>query len=139
MTAGFTILEHTADVGFEARGDTPAAMFEQAAAALVSIAVDDSDLGASARWPLTVTGLDYSSLLVNFLEEVLFVFDSGRFAPRSCDVTRIDATSLAATLVGEPRNPQRHPWKLIVKAVTYHGLEATEREGVWVARVFLDV
>ncbi len=139
MATGFTILEHTADVGFEARGETAAAMFEQAAAALLSIAVDDRDLGGSARWSLAVRAPDYPSLLVNFLEEILYLFDTGRFAPRSCEVTDLDSTSVAATLVGEPRDPRRHPWRLIVKAVTYHGLEVTEHDGTWVGRVFLDV
>jgi SHS2 domain-containing protein len=138
-TAGFTILEHTADVGFEARGDTAAGLFEQAVAALVSIAVDDTNLTTGARWPIAVTGPDYASLLVNFLEEVLYLFDTGHFAARSCEVTQIDETHVSAALVGEPRQLGRHPWKLIVKAVTYHDLEVTERDGTWVGRVFLDV
>jgi len=44
-----------------------------------------------------------------------------------------------AVLVGEPRSAARHRWSLIVKAVTYHGLEVREHDGAWTARVFLDI
>ena len=42
-------------------------------------------------------------------------------------------------LVGEARDPARHRWKLIVKAVTYHDIEVFERDGRWESRIFLDI
>jgi SHS2 domain-containing protein len=47
--------------------------------------------------------------------------------------------ALHATLHGEPRDPARHPWRLIVKAVTYHRLAVQPSAAGWEARVFLDI
>lgn len=91
------------------------------------------------RRPLRVEGDDVPSLLVNFLAEILSLFDAGHFAPARVEVARVTPTAVEATLVGEPRSPARHRWSLIVKAVTYHGLEVREHDGAWTARVFLDI
>jgi SHS2 domain-containing protein len=139
MTSGFTVLEHTADVGFEARGTTPADLFQQAARALLSIAVDTDAISSRDSHLVHVDGDGYPGLLVNFLEEIVYLFDAGHFAPVDCRVERIGPTALDARLIGEPREPGRHPWKLIVKAVTYHGLEVSPGDDRWSARVFLDV
>jgi SHS2 domain-containing protein len=135
----FAILEHTADIGLEAYGPTPGELFRQAALGLLAIAVDDAAIAGSDVRPLQVAGDDFPSLLVNFLEEVLYEFDSNRFAARDCEIEAISPTAVSARLVGEPRVPERHRWKLIVKAVTYHGLEVKELDGGWRARVFLDI
>jgi SHS2 domain-containing protein len=139
MTMGFEILAHTADVGFEARAATPAALFREAARALIAIAFDEAAIAGRDVRPVDVTGDDYPSLLVNFLDELLYLFDAGGFAPRDCTVDAVGPTRILARLHGEPRVPDRHRWKVIVKAVTYHGLDVSHDEAGWRARVFLDV
>ena len=139
MADDFTVLEHTADIGLEARGESAKDVFRGAARALLFIAVEDSGIDERDTCRIDVSGDDYPSLLVNFLEEVLYLFDASRFAARDCAVDVLEPTRVVARLIGEPRDPARHPWKLIVKAVTYHGLHVTEDAGGWSARVFLDI
>ena len=135
----FEILEHTADVGFRARGATAAELFEHAADAFLTIAADRHRVVAREALEITVDGDDLPSLLVNFLEELLYLFDAGRFVPVRVQVLEITGNAVRARLSGEPRDPARHPWRLIVKAATYHGIEVGEHAGHWEARVFLDV
>ena len=40
---------------------------------------------------------------------------------------------------GGPRDPERHSWELIVKAVTYHQLKVHQKNGRWEPEVFLDI
>jgi len=40
---------------------------------------------------------------------------------------------------GEPRDPARHPPRLVVKGVTYHQLSVKQEGQRWVAQVFLDI
>jgi len=136
---GFEILEHTADVGFRARGATAVELFQHAADAFLFIACDRAEAHERETLPVVVDGDDLPSLLVNFLEEILFLFDAGRFATVRVSVDEITGSLIRARLHGEPRDPARHPWRLIVKAVTYHGLEVGEHGGRWEARVFMDV
>jgi SHS2 domain-containing protein len=94
--------------------------------------------GACAR-SVQVTGHDYESLMVNWLEEILYLFDSGQFSPCDFVIDEIGPESVRARLIGETRDPVRHPWKVIVKAITYHQIEVCERNGHWESTVFVDV
>jgi len=139
MSEPFEILEHTADIGFRAWGRTPAELFENAARAMMSIATDSEPIRETGEITVNLEGADYPDLLVNWLSEVLYFFDSARFAAKSFHVEAIEPVKLRAVLRGEPREEARHPWKLIIKAVTYHELEVAERNGRWECRVYVDI
>lgn len=135
----FEILEHPADIGFRAFGQTLAHLFENAALALVSIASEVQDVEPHHEYPLEAEGSDPEALLVAWLSEVLYWFDGKRIAFRSFRVTEMDSERLSAVGLGEPRNANRHRAKLIVKAVTWHQLKIAQADGGWMADVYLDV
>jgi SHS2 domain-containing protein len=135
----FEILEHPADIGFRVRGSTLGELFENAAVALVSIAGEVEDARPVRTYPLAASGADAESLLVNWLSEVLWWTDGERIAFREFHVGEVNDTHVAATGLGEPREPARHRAKLIIKAVTYHQLKLVGTPEGWLAEVFLDV
>lgn len=139
MSEPFEILDHTADTGFRAWGATVVELFENSARAMMSIAADTAAVTAGGERNVDVEGEDYESLLVNWLSEILYLFDTNAFAPRDFRVEEITPTRLKARLVGEPRDPKRHPWTLIIKAVTYYELRVEQRNGRWESQVFLDI
>ncbi|HXK04628.1 MAG TPA: archease [Verrucomicrobiae bacterium] len=135
----FELLEHPADIGFRAFDESLPGLFANCALALLSIACDLSAVQPANRYRLWVSSGDRESLLVDWLNEVLYWFDGKRIALESFQIDHLDETSLIATALGEPRDPVRHPAKLIVKAATYHQLRIEERDGCWMAEVYLDV
>jgi SHS2 domain-containing protein len=139
MSEPFEILDHTADTGFRAWGATVAEAFENSARAMMTIAADTSPVEPREQKTIEVEGEDYQSLLVNWLSEILYLFDTDAFAPKEFQVEEIAPTHLKARLTGEPRDPKRHPWTLIIKAVTYYELRVEQRNGRWEAQVFLDI
>ena len=64
----------------------------------------------------------------------IFLADTESFVPDRAEDIRLDGNSLRATLVG-----RRAPVEALVKAATYHGLRFADEDGVWHARVVLDV
>lgn len=136
----FELLEHPADIGFRAHGRTLAELFENAAVALVSIAMELDDIQMAQEYSLLATGADYDSLLVNWLNEVLYWIDGKRIALRQFRIIDIEETGLIAVAGGEPRDAARHRGKLIVKGVTYHQLRIAQTAGGgWIAEVYLDI
>jgi SHS2 domain-containing protein len=135
----FELLEHPADIGFRAFGGSPAELFANAAMAMLSIAAEPGRAQPRERYLLTAEGSDYESLLVNWLNEVLYWHDGKRIAFHEFRVKAIDPASIAADAFGEPRDPRRHPARLVVKAVTYHQLKVEETPRGWVAEVYLDI
>lgn len=136
----FEVIEHTADIGFRATGATPAELFESAAEALVSTALEIEDVQPRTEYPLAAEGEDWESLLVNWLSEVLYRLDGERIAMRRFQVMEIFPGRVIGRATGEQRDPQRHHAKLVVKGVTYHQLEVSQdSNGLWHAQVILDI
>jgi SHS2 domain-containing protein len=135
----FEILEHTADIGFRARGSSKREMFASAALALQSVAVELDRVQPRFPYPIAVTGEDDESLLVNWLSEVLYYLDGRRVVMNRFLIDELSAGVVRGQGWGEPRDPARHPPKLVVKGVTYHQLRITKDTQGWFAEVYLDV
>ncbi len=135
----FEILEHTADIGFRARGRTREELFENAALALESIAVDTGRVESRDVYPIAAAGEDDESLLVNWLSEVLYYLDGRRVVMRHFQIEQVERFQVRGKALGEARDAERHPARLVVKGVTYHQLKITHDDKGWCAEVYLDV
>jgi SHS2 domain-containing protein len=135
----FEILEHTADIGFRATAKSLPELFESAAEALVAIAVDTGGVRETETFSLAAEGDALDSLLVNWLNEVLYLVDGRRIAPRRFRVLDLGDGRVRGEAAGEPRNNERHEPKLVVKGVTYHQLRIEQCADGWMCEVFLDI
>lgn|SRR5512146_386766 len=133
----FEEVEHTADWAFRARGATPAELFENAARAMFA-------LQAGGPWParaegearsVEVQGFDRETLLVNWLNELLYLQEKRGETYGDFKVQAISETRLRAQVRGRPgQNAAR-----MIKAVTFHGLEIKRTPDGWEATVVVDV
>ena len=139
VAARYEILEHPADVGLLARGATQAELFENAAAGMMEIAVEPAGVAEREQKRIVAEATDREALLVNFLQEVLWLVDGESWLARRVVVEQISGTSVSATAFGEPRNPARHAMRLIIKAVTYHQLSVRQQSEGWRAEVYFDI
>jgi SHS2 domain-containing protein len=144
----FEILEHTADLGFRATGSTLAELFENAAEALVAIALNPENVEARETIALEAKGESREALLVNWLSEVLYWIDGEHRAMRGFKVRELTAGRVAAEAQefrvageaqGERRDPARHEPRLVVKGITYHQLKIEHSEQGWQCEVYLDI
>ncbi len=124
--------EHTAELELFVRAATPEEVFGEAAHAFGRL-VERTAEGEAAHRRIAVEGRDFASLLLGFLDELIYLADTDSFIP---DQTRIELAQGGLRAALEGRVTEIQP---IVKAATYHQLEFRERDGVWEARVVLDV
>ncbi len=139
MKPAFEILDHTADIGLRAYGATLSELFINSALGLESIALDSNGLQPSHSYALSATAEDTEALLVNWLNEIVYFIDGKRVAFARFDITEITDRLVTAQGWGEPRDPIRHPARLVVKAATYHQLALTQTAQGWTAEVFFDI
>lgn len=135
----FELLDHPADIGFRAHGRDLPELFAASAFALVSLILDPANIEPKQKISLTAQGIDHESLLVNWLNEVLYAVDARRLALAIFEISNLTGTHLGGTASGEPRDPVKHPARLIVKAVTYHQLKIARADREWIAEVYVDV
>ena len=134
-TLRYRVLPHTADGKFQAYGRTLEEAFGNAALALASLMWDWAKVGGSVRRTVRAAGRDREQLLVRFLGEVLYLFETGPFLLGRVEAVRIapgpEGLALEAELAGEILAPG-HELYGGVKAVTYHELKIEECGGVTV-------
>jgi SHS2 domain-containing protein len=135
----FHILEHTADVGFEAFGSTLPEVFENAARALAHLIADPGAVKPSQEVHFEVEGTDLPDLLVNWLSEILFRHDAERWLFRDFRVESLGDHALSGLAWGEEIDLARHQTNLMVKAITYHQLSLHRTAGGWRAQVYVDI
>ena len=84
---------------------------------------------------------DLDLLLVDWLSELLFRFETRGLliARATVEVATTDVHRLGARVEGELLDPARHPMKVLLKAVTYHGLEVKRHGDVWIAQIIFDI
>ena len=137
--AGFRPVAHTADTGFHLWGPTLADIFIQGGLALTGLMTDRRRLHPHQVLTVTLQAPDQETLLVAWLNHLLYLFDTQGFLPRTIDVLELSPTALTARLAGEAMDPARHTLKTGVKAATYHGLAIRRADDGWTANVIFDL
>jgi SHS2 domain-containing protein len=118
----YRLIEHTADIGLVASGNTLAEAFANAASGMFSIMTDLRRVAIKKTRRIELTGRDMERLFFDWLNTLLYYFDVEGLLFRSFDVSLTDG-GLAAACRGEKYDPARHRLKLGVKSATYHRLE----------------
>jgi protein archease len=85
-----------------------------------------------------VPGDDPAYLLLDWLNELLYAFESDRLLFAEFEVTRT-RTGLHAVARGERYDPSRHALAHEVKAITYHALRVARTPEGWEATVIVDI
>lgn len=135
----YEIFEHTADLGIHVEADDLNALFAEAGRGLFSVIVEDLDgVRALEGVEFKIQGTEPAFLLVDFLGELLFTFESSGLLLSEFSVG-IDDKGLAATASGEPFDASRHQLEHEVKAITYHGLCVERTDNRFAAQVILDI
>ena len=76
MTKEFEILDHTADVGIIAYGADLKQAFANAAKGLFSLITELGDVEEALHRDIELTAADEESLLVDWLNELVYYFDA---------------------------------------------------------------
>jgi SHS2 domain-containing protein len=135
----YRYLEHTADAGIEANGATLEETLAAAAEGLAAWLCDASTVRPVESRVFEVHAADLVSVVVDWLNEVNFEFEVGRFAFSRFEVAPLEGATLKAIGYGEPLDPARHHPGEQVKSVTYHGVKVEQAGGGWTVRVYLDI
>lgn len=135
----YEVFEHTADLGLRIRAADLHRLFADAAQGLFSVIAGDlSQVRLAQTVRLQIGGNDLEYLLFDWLNELLFRFESQRLLLAEFRV-QVSGGGLTAEARGEPLDLGRHQLEHEVKAITYHGLRIARQDEMWQAEVILDI
>ena len=135
----YEVFEHTADVGLHAYGSTLAELFVHAAQGMESLMVPLEQIRVVTSREITVEGHDHVSLLIAWLNELIFLFDTEYLLFRDITIDTITETRVIGRVAGEPYDAQRHELSSAIKAVTWHEAAVNLTEQGYQARIIFDI
>ncbi len=135
MDKRFEIIDHPSDIGLIAYGKSRKEIFENAAFGMFSLMAELSDVSTNETLTVKVTGDDADELLVNWLNELIFIEDSKKLLLKEFKIEKLTDRSLTAQVSGEKIKNGLHELHRPIKAATYNQLEINNSK----ARVVFDV
>ena len=134
--SGFVEIDHTADWALQVRGTDLADLLAQAAGGMLSLASALPLPGPpTGSRTLTLRSADRESLLVRWLEEILFIVESEGMQPREMRLNIQGRYHLTAVVALCPTASLARS----IKAVTFHDLRVADTGNGLEAKLVFDV
>jgi SHS2 domain-containing protein len=131
----FREIDHTADWALEVWAPTLEQLFVDAARGMYQLAGAVPDASQRQQRRLTLTAGDTESLLVSWLQELLYVTESEGLAFDEFHVASLSPQRLEAEAAGGPATALEK----VIKAVTYHNLAIRASEAGYSVTIVFDV
>jgi len=143
MSWTYNFKDHTADIAVDIEADSLNELFTAAAFSLRESISDDKIVGLSESKSLTFHDESLEILLVDFLSELNFLFQSESWmmsSVHSLDISKeLDIWNLLVVIVGGNFNRNQTKLKSEIKAVTYHQMAIQEINGQFCTRIVFDI
>ncbi|HEY1349025.1 MAG TPA: archease [Ktedonobacteraceae bacterium] len=135
----YEAFDHTADVGLHAYARTLPELFSNAATGMQSLMVAPAQLRPQVSRQVSAQGHDLVSLLVAWLSEFIFLFDTEYLLFNHVEISDFTGTSIKAVARGEVYDASRHELSSAIKAVTWHEAQILPSDSGYSARVIFDI
>ena len=140
MVKPYYRIDTTADVGLASFGVSLNEAFANMAKGLFSLITPLSHIRKKVSHRVEAQALSHEELLVVWLNELIFVRETKDLLFRYFNIVSLDKNRLESVCVGEPIDPERHVFKMEIKAATYHRTSIwQDSHRLWHARIILDV
>jgi len=131
----FRELDHTADLAVEVWGKDFSELLVHAAEVVFALQGMPEPGGKRIRRRIQLTSPDREALLVDWLNELLYLSETNGEMYASFRMTRVSDTSLEAAALGFKGRPAKRK----IKAATFHGLQIVDSPDRCAARIVFDV
>jgi len=134
-----TFLDHTADTGILVHEDSLESLFSTSAKAMFHIICPRENHNNTVQHSITMTAPDIEQLMVNWLSELNFLFQTEQFLLSGIPEITIDGLSLQARVSGEKVDFNKHDIEVEIKAVTYYKLYVKKTDNKWGTQIIFDI
>lgn len=140
----YEVLDISGDVGIRAYGWHCEESFANAGMAMYSLITDIEKINEKQKMEIEVKGDSIERLLIGYLNELLFQFDTYGFIGRRIEISELNKVStqqlsIKAKVYGEEFNQGRHEGGLLIKAATYHNVRVEKINDRWEIDVIFDI
>ncbi len=131
--------DHTADLGITVQAASVENLFEEAARALSELIFGRRTFTAVEQVRIEVRGSDWPDLMVNWLRELLYLWNGKNLMPGAVAIRALKPFTLDATVMVDSTFCDPHDVLNDIKAVTYHQISVENQAANWQANIIFDI
>jgi SHS2 domain-containing protein len=139
----FEELEHTADIGIFACGNTLPELFANLAFGMLHVVTGQTNDQFILKRDVKIEGPSLNDLIVGWLSEINYLLTVYKYLTNGIEIQSIDQTFgnfiLSAHLYGQDSTTLESTFITEIKAVTYHKLLCEKKDEEYIGRVFFDI
>jgi len=135
----YRLTTRQSELAVKVTGGSQADLFANSAFALFDVISDVEKIEIKERLPLEVEGADRDDLLVNWMRELLYLYQGSGYLLKEFVIREVKDTSVKAEVCGEKVDPDRHEIKQEIVAVAYNQSRMTKTGNRWTAQLIFEV
>ena len=120
-------------------GNSQADLFANSAFALFDVMTDVDKIEIKEELPLEVEGMDRDDLLVNWMRELLYLYQGSGYMLKEFRIHDVKDTVVKAEVCGEKIDPDRHEIRKEISAVAYNQGLMQKTGNQWTAQLIFEI
>jgi SHS2 domain-containing protein len=139
MDKNYRLTRHQSELAVRITGNSQADLFANSAFALFDVMTDPSNIEIKERMALEVEGTDRDDLMVNWIRELLYLYQGSGYLLKEFKINQVKDTIVKAEVGGEKIDPDRHEIKQEIAAVAFHKSRMQKTGNQWIAQVIFEL
>lgn len=135
----YRVSKRSSELVVKVFGKSQEELFSNSAFALFDLMTDVEKIRIEERLPLEVEGVDRDDLMVNWMRELLYLYQGGGYLLREIEVQEAGDTRVKGQVRGEKFDPDRHEIQKEIHAVAYHQSRMEKTGDQWTAQVIFEI
>jgi SHS2 domain-containing protein len=136
----YRLTKHQSELAVRVTGVSQADLFTNSALALFDVMVAEIDkIESRERLPLEIEGTDRDDLMVNWVRELLYLYQGSGYLLKEFVIRDVKDTIVKAEVLGEKIDPDRHEIKQEIAAVAFHKSRMEKTGNQWTAHLIFEL
>jgi SHS2 domain-containing protein len=136
----YRITKHQSELAVRVVGHSQADLFANSALTLFDVMVTDVEkIDCKESIPLEVEGTDRDDLMVNWVRELLYLYQGSGYLLKEFLIREVKDTFVKADVRGEKIDPDRHEIQQEIAAVASHKSRMQKTGNQWTAHLIFEI
>ncbi|HEY7316835.1 MAG TPA: archease [Candidatus Binatia bacterium] len=135
----YRLTPRQSELAVRVSGSSQADLFANSAFALFDVMTDVEKVDIRDRIPLEVEGADRDDLMVNWMRELLYLYQGSGYLLREFHIHEAKDTLVKAEVCGEKIDPDRHEMNREILGIAYHKSRMQKTGDQWTAQLIFEI
>jgi SHS2 domain-containing protein len=135
----YRLTTRQSELAVKVSGNSQADLFANSAFALFDVMTDIDKVDIEERMSLEVEGTDRDDLMVNWMRELLYLYQGSGYLLKEFNIREAKETLVKAEVCGEKIDPDRHEIRKEIHGIAYHQSRMQKTGDQWTAQLTFEI